>query len=156
MLRPAPTSLMIGAWLCVALSGCAKQAPWTSPDPRDSFKTFLMDWTVGREEQVLARLSPQDRAVLERARQSAIASLGQAHAPTLSALFMASGVARPFDLKRVELASPLPQAVVAGTRSELKLTFHDGRSGQAVMVWDGERWCVSLGLEASPSAQPGA
>lgn len=127
--------------------GCKQDKPWTSPDPKDAFRAFLLHWTIGKDEQVLAALAPSDREVLSKTQAKLIESLGKEHAPSLSALFFASGVSRTFDLKKVELVAALPDEVKAGTRSELKIFFHDGREGAATMVWDGSRWCVLLGLK---------
>lgn len=141
-----PLLLMICA-LGVGLSACGEDKPWLEPDPKDAFRAFLLNWTIGKDAEVLAALAPTDRAQLEKTHATIVATLGDKRSPALKELFFASGVARTFDVKRIELEQPLPAEVKVGAKSTLKLSFHDGREGKAVMLWDGSRWCVLLGLD---------
>lgn len=131
----------------VSLIGCGGGKPWQEPDPAQSFRTFLMNWTMGKKQRAFDSLVDEDQANIKTAHQSVEGLLKDAKTkPQVHDYFLGSGVATPFGLKKVSLANKLPESIKTGHQAKLLLEFHDGRKGDATMVWDGKRWRVKLDL----------
>lgn len=147
-------SMVPKRWLLLGLMawtmGCGGSEPWENPGPRETFQTFLMDMWRGQTEAAYGALSPELRDALE----GPLAMLGdhieQGALPEREEMFVVARLDNPFDLHRMEIEDPVREPPEVGRRVTLKLQYHDGRTGQAALLWGGDRWYIDLAAPRQP------
>lgn len=153
----ARARLLIGAVIALAtvnLSACSKSTTWDDPGPVQTFERFLLDWYRGAEPLSWQAIAPEDREALLKKRDALKREAGlkdDAVAPPHE-LFIGTSVDSPYEFRKIEVVEPLKDAPKKGQRVTLKLAYLDGRTGQARMVWGGDRWYVDLPLERGDAA----
>lgn len=141
------TYVILASLVALTLMGCDSTPAWQKTSPEDAFRRVLLDWMMGKQDQVLQGLVKEDRAHIAAARASVVAVLPKgAKVPEAHEFLVASGVSTPFAIRKMSLYEKLPSTVEPGQQARVKLEFHDGREGEALMVWDGEAWRLRLGL----------
>jgi hypothetical protein len=104
-----------------------------------------MNWFRYDREKAFEMIAPEDRQALTRSLDEVSETLGgDVLAP--HEMLVAGRVDNPYDLERVETSRELESRPEAGTRVELSLVYHDGRTGEATMVWRDDTWFVDLPL----------
>jgi hypothetical protein len=151
--------LVIGTVLAVSLvsfaAGCSTKEAWREPGPRATFETFLMSVFRGEDEAAFAAIAPEDRDVLTAALDE-MDDLPEEARPQPHEMWVITAVDNPYDVKRVEVREELTAEPKKGARVTLDISYQDGRTGTATMVWGGERWFVDLPLDdAKPATDEG-
>lgn len=146
--------VILGSLFVIMLAGCDSTPEWQKTSPEDAFRRVLLDWMMGKPQNVVDALVEQDQQHLKAAHASVVAVLPEgAKVPKPHEFLVASGVSTPFAIRKMSLYEKLPKEVAPGQQARIKLEFHDGREGEAIMVWDGSTWRLQLGL-STPSASP--
>jgi hypothetical protein len=130
--------------------GCDEKPAWQEPGPEAAFENFLMDWYRGEYEAAFETIALDDRERLTKPLETLEGKLDEENLPKKVDMLVVGRVDNPYDIKDVELAVALESAPEQGQEVTLDLTYHDGREGEATLVWSGERWLVDLPLEAGP------
>lgn len=134
-------------------AGCDSTPAWEKTSPEDAFRRVLLDWMMNKRPDVVAALVEEDQQHIKAAHASVVAVLPKgSKVPEAYEFLVASGVSTPFAIRKMSLYEKLPKAVKSGQKARIKLEFHDGREGEAVMVWDGQTWRLELGLSGPQSA----
>ena len=150
---------LLASCLLLLQAGCKEERSWKNPGPADTFEQFLADWFRGERETAFESIAPQDRRVLVRSRDELRGKLDDEQLPSPDEMLIPGRVDNPYDLEKIEPETALKSAPTQGQQVTLSLSYHDGRKGQATMVWGGDRWYVDLPLDRpqadSPSGSPG-
>jgi hypothetical protein len=128
--------------LGLLLSGCGK--PWQNPGPATAFENFLLDLYTGKRESAFESLTPEDRKRLTNAIEQLEGEVPEEALPKKTQMLVTGRVDNPYDLEDIEHEADLTDEPAEGEVVELTLEYHDGRTGQARVVWGGERWFVDL------------
>ncbi|MFP4597342.1 MAG: hypothetical protein ACLFVJ_03770 [Persicimonas sp.] len=142
----AGSAAILIAALFTASFGCESDEIWREPGPEDTFEQFLMDWYRGDREAAFEAIAPDDRRELLEAYDTLEEKLDAEHMPEKSDMLVAGRVDNPYDLSNIELEQPLESAPDDGDEVTLTLEYHDGREGNATLLWGGDRWYVDLPL----------
>lgn len=129
--------------------GCNGPATtWDDPGPTTVFERYLMHWFKNEQKQAFEMIRPEDREALTESLEFVD---GKVDSEVLEPheMLVAGRVDNPYDLKDIEVEPKLESKPESGQQVTLTLVYHDGRSGRATMVWDGDRWLVDLPLEAT-------
>lgn|GEM_PF-2129174 len=151
-IRPLIFGLLI-LGISSAILGCKSKEAWQEPAPEEVFRSFLMDWFRGEQENAFAAIVEADRAALMAPLQQLKATHGADALPEDYQMLVVGRVNNPYDFKSIVQEKPLESAPASGQEVELTLNFHDGRVGSATMVWSGERWLVHLPVNAGKVAK---
>ena len=128
-------------------AGCSSEPAWKKTPPDEAFRRLLLNWMMDKRELVLSSLVKEDRQHIQDAHAAVVNVLPQgAGVPEPHEFLIASGVSTPFAIRKLSLAKKLPDVVKSGQQARVILDFHDGRQGEALMVWDGKAWLLRLGL----------
>jgi len=147
-------SKLVGLLLCLSLVACDTGPDWNDPGPRDTFQTFLLNWYRGDRVKAFAAILPADREVLTKP-LSELGEVPDAARPKADEMLVVASIDNPYDIDRMEVTPKLEGPPKEGKRVALKLFYQDGTTGQAHMVWGGDRWYVDLPLEDTPGAAAG-
>ncbi|MGM0555637.1 MAG: hypothetical protein ACQEVA_04575 [Myxococcota bacterium] len=128
--------------LGLLLSGCGK--PWQDPGPDDTFETFLLDLYSGNRQAAFDALRQQDRERLTKALEELEGEVPEDALPDRTQMLVTGRVDNPYDFKDIEYEEEFDQEPKEGTVVKLQLVYHDGREGQARVIWGGDRWYVDL------------
>ncbi len=143
----------IAVALAVALGlgafGCNDTPSWKDPGPAAAFNKFLMDWFTGDRDAAFEAIAPADRKILTAPLGKLRSEVGNDDAPDKSDMIVRGHVDSPYTIKDIELHTPLNSAPHDGQTVRLDLTYYDGHTGTATMVWQGKRWYVDLPLQTS-------
>ncbi|MFU8806199.1 MAG: hypothetical protein ACNA8W_20475 [Bradymonadaceae bacterium] len=134
-------------WLIIGLAllvGCGGSEPWERPGPRETFQTFLMDLWRGNQESAFEALRPELREVLSRPLEDLDGKLDQRAMPRPEEMLVVARLDSPFSIHRIEVDTPVRETPEVGHRVTLTLQYHDERTGQAALIWGGDRWYVDL------------
>jgi hypothetical protein len=143
--------MMLALAVSIAGSGCEKESTWDEPGPAASFENFLMDWYRGEYETAFETITPEDRRVLTKPLDELEGKLDAQDMPAKADMLVVGRVDNPYDIKDIDLAEPLETKPDKGQKVTLELVYHDGREGEATMIWGGDRWYVDLPLEQKAS-----
>ncbi len=134
------------------LSAChgSESPAWDDPGPKRTFERFLMNWFQNNRSEAFEMLEPGDREVLTESLGLVDENL-DGGTPEPHEMLVAGRVDNPYDLARIEVDPKLKRPPEQGREVTLTLIYHDGRRGEATMVWGGERWYVDLPLGARAS-----
>jgi len=139
------------------LTGCTSDQAWREPGPSAEFRNFLMHWFKDERDEAFGMLDPEDRERLTEPLEALRDQLDSSELPKPEEMLVAGRVDNPYDIKSIEVTPNLDGPPEAGDRVELALSYHDGRSGSATMVWRGEAWFVDLPeSEGRPAAGSGS
>lgn len=141
--------LAVFAFAVSGLTSCESRTSWDDPGPKAAFQQYLMHWFKGEREEAYAMIAPEDRKVLEAPLEELEGRLQGSKTPSAKEMLVAGRVDNPYDIKRIDAKPELESEPEPGTKVELTLSYQDGRSGSATMMWDGESWFVDLPLESS-------
>lgn len=139
--------LAVGAALSLALSGCDEPKRWDKPGPEAEFEKFLRHWFENRREKAFEMIDPKDRRRLERPVKELEDELQNVDLFEANEMLVAGRVDNPYDVKSIEVEPKLESKPSTGDRFRLTLTYQDGDTGSATMVWRGDGWYVDLPLE---------
>lgn len=144
------TIVAIAMLLVMSACGSQETSDWDEPGPKATFESFLMNWFRYDREAAFEMIAPEDRERLAASLEMVDEEIGE---ETLKAheMLVAGRVDNPYDLERIEADPELESAPDEGTEVTLTLIYHDGRTGDATMIWGGEQWYVDLPLEESGS-----
>ena len=143
---------MVLVWCALAV-GCtrAPETSWDDPGPEATFERFLMHWFKNEQGAAYEMIHPDDRAALTESLSYVEERLGsEVLAPR--EMLVAGRVDNPYDLEDIESDPELEREPEEGTSVRLELIYHDGRSGEATVIWGGDQWYVDLPLEVEAGA----
>lgn len=146
--------LVAGLLLGLAACNSSPESSWDDPGPETRFKNFLMNWFRYDREKAFEMIAPDDREVLTGPLDTVDEEIGDDVLETHEML-VAGRVDNPYDLERVETKRELESRPEEGTTVELSLIYHDGRNGEATMVWKNDTWFVDLPLAGEAGAAGG-
>jgi hypothetical protein len=149
------TALFVAAASFVSF-GCDEKPSWKEPGPEATFETFLMDWYRGEDEAAFASIAPDDRQRLTEPLEELEGKLDSEDLPEKVDMLVVGRVDNPYDIKDVKLEGELQSAPKEGQEVTLAITYHDGREGEARLVWGGERWFVDLPVAAETTESNGS
>ena len=154
--RSLATMVVWALLVAVAAIGCNDQpaTTWNDPGPAGTFERFLMQWFKGEQGSAYEMIHPDDRAVLTESLDYVEERLGSGVLAPREML-VAGRVDNPYDLEDIDPEPELERKPEKGTKVTLDLVYHDGRSGEAAVIWGGDRWYVDLPLEASKERAAG-
>lgn len=145
-------AMLLAALAMLAPLGCDSAEPWQQPGPEESFERFLSDWYRGDRQAAFEAIDPEDRQRLLEPLGRLHEVLDEEHLPDDSDMLVAGRVDNPYDVAKIEVDEPLETRPQEGQEVTLRLTYHDGRQGEAIMKWGGQRWYVDLPLSARDEA----
>lgn len=144
---------LLVAGLVVGLAACnsSPESSWDDPGPETRFENFLMNWFRYDREKAFEMIAPDDREVLTEPLDKVDEEIGSDVLEPYEML-VAGRVDNPYDLERVDTNRELESRPEEGTTVELSLIYHDGRNGEATMVWKNDTWFVDLPLAGEAGA----
>lgn len=131
----------------VGPTGCDRGQTWDNPGPKATYQDFLMHWFKNDRSGAFEMIAAEDRRVLEEPRDELAEHMEREDLPEPGQMLVAGRVDNPYDIKSIEVKPKLESKPDEGDRVTLELTYQDGRSGEATMVWQGDGWYVDLPLE---------
>ena len=140
----------------VALTGCERDQKWNDPGPKATYQNFLMHWFKNDRNAAFEMIEAEDRRSLEEPRDELAEHMNREDLPEAGEMLVAGRVDNPYDIKSIEVKPKLESKPDEGDRVTLKLSYQDGRSGEATMVWQGDGWYVDLPLEGRGDDGPEA
>ena len=143
----APFLLALALFGLVGLAGCEQEQSWDNPGPKATYQKFLMHWFKNDRSGAFELIAPEDRDLLEEPRDELAKHLSREDLPSPGQMLVAGRVDNPYDIKSIEVEPTLESKPQKGERVTLELSYQDGRSGEATMVWAGDGWYVDLPLE---------
>lgn len=104
-----------------------------------------MHWFKSEREAAYEMISPADRQRLEQPLDYLRDRMSDGEIPEKDSMLVAGRVDNPYDVKDIDLGGDLPeQPPGEKVAVPLELSYHDGRTGRAVMVWTDGNWHVGL------------
>ncbi len=142
--------------LVLGLASCSSspKTSWDNPGPETRFENFLMNWFRYDRKKAFEMIAPNDREVLTQSLDVVNEEIGD-EVLEPHEMLVAGRVDNPYDLERVETERDLESRPEEGTTVDLSLVYHDGRNGEATMVWKNDTWFVDLPLAGEAGASAG-
>ena len=111
-------------------------------------ETFLMNVFRGQDEAAFSSIAPEDREALTAALDE-LDDVPEEARPEPHKMWVITAVDNPYDVKRIEVEGDLEKEPKTGQSVTLNISYQDGRTGTAVMVWGGDEWFVDLPLDGA-------
>lgn len=150
--RGALVTAVIGL-LVLPVFACDSSQPWRDPGPDEAFERFLLDWHQDNRREAFDAIAPKDRGRLLEPYDQLENEIDEDELPERHEMLPAGRVDNPYDVADIEVVESLDEEPEDGERVTLELSYHDGREGEAIMVWRSERWYVDLPIDESDEAQ---
>lgn len=136
---------LVGMVVGLAACSSSSKSSWDDPGPETRFEKFLMNWFRYDRKRAFEMIAPDDREVLTRSLEVVDEKIGD-DVLEPHEMLVAGRVDNPYDLERIETERELESRPEEGTVVDLSLIYHDGRNGEATMVWRDDTWFVDLPL----------
>lgn len=144
--------LCVAAALAASGFACDSGESWRDPGPDQTFERFLLDWYQDNRREAFEAIDPEDRRRLLEPYERLEEQVDEDERPEKHEMLPAGRVDNPYDVAAIDPVESFDDKPDEGERVTLELEYHDGRDGEATMVWRDGRWYIDLPLGASDGA----